>query len=67
MNAGKTLAAVSMVADFVGAPPGVLHKPCPSNVASMAVSKEPDAARAMIAFMTSPEAAPRDLRRTSHS
>ena len=44
--------------DYVGAPPGVLNKPCPSSVALLAVSKEPDAARAMIKFMISPEAAP---------
>ena len=34
--------------DYVGAPPGFLNKPCPSSVALLAVSKEPDAARAMI-------------------
>ena len=44
--------------DYVGAPPGFLNKPCPSSVALMAVSKEQDAARAMIRFMISPEAAP---------
>ncbi|HEY3639557.1 MAG TPA: substrate-binding domain-containing protein [Xanthobacteraceae bacterium] len=44
--------------DYVGAPPGFLNKPCPSSVALVAVSKEPDAARAMIGFMISPEAAP---------
>jgi molybdate transport system substrate-binding protein len=44
--------------DYVGAPPGFLNKPCPSSVALVAVSKEPDAARAMIRFMISPEAAP---------
>jgi len=53
MNADKTLAAVSMIADHVGAPPGAL----PVARALMAVSKEPDAARAVIAFMISPEAA----------
>ena len=44
--------------DFVGPLPGFLNKPCQSNVAVMTVSKEPDAARAMIKFMISPEAAP---------
>jgi molybdate transport system substrate-binding protein len=50
--------------DYVGAPPGFLNKPCPSSVALLAVSKEPDAARAMIGFMASPEAAP--LLRKTH-
>jgi molybdate transport system substrate-binding protein len=44
--------------DYVGAPPGFLNKPCPSSVAPLTVSKEQDAARAMIRFMISPEAAP---------
>jgi molybdate transport system substrate-binding protein len=44
--------------DYVGALPGFLNDPCPSSVAVMAVSKEQDAARAFIRFMTSPEAAP---------
>jgi len=44
--------------EYVGALPGFLNKPCPSSVAVMAASKAPDAARAMIKFMTSPEAAP---------
>jgi molybdate transport system substrate-binding protein len=44
--------------DYVGAPPGFLNKPCPSSVALISVSKEQDAARAMIKFMLSPEAAP---------
>ena len=44
--------------DYVGVPPGFLNKPCPSSVALISVSKEPDAARAMIRFMISPEAAP---------
>ena len=42
---------------YVGPLPGVLNKPCPSSVALLATSKEPDAARAMIRFMISPEAA----------
>jgi molybdate transport system substrate-binding protein len=44
--------------EYVGALPGFLNKPCPSSVALMAASKEQDAARAMIRFMVSPEAAP---------
>jgi molybdate transport system substrate-binding protein len=44
--------------DYVGPPPGFLNKPCPSSVAPLSVSKEQEAARAIIKFMTSPEAAP---------
>jgi molybdate transport system substrate-binding protein len=44
--------------DYVGPVPGVINKPCQSNVALLTGSKEPDAARAMIAFMASPAAAP---------
>ena len=44
--------------DYVGVPPASLNKPCPSSVALLPISKEPDAARAMIRFMISPEAAP---------
>jgi molybdate transport system substrate-binding protein len=44
--------------DYVGPVPAALNKPCPNSVALLTVSKEPDAARAMIRFMTSPEAAP---------
>jgi molybdate transport system substrate-binding protein len=51
--------------DYVGVPPGFLNKPCPSSVALMSVSKEPAAARAMIAFMISPEAGP--LLRKTHA
>jgi molybdate transport system substrate-binding protein len=50
--------------DYVGPLPGALNKPCQSNVAVMTVSKEPEAARAMIRFMVSPEAAP--LLRKTH-
>jgi len=50
--------------EYVGALPGFLNQPCPSSVALMSVSKEQDAARAMIRFMTSPEAAP--LLRKTH-
>ncbi len=50
--------------DYVGALPGFLNVPCPSSVALMAGSKEPEAARAMIKFMASPEAAP--LLRKTH-
>jgi molybdate transport system substrate-binding protein len=44
--------------DYVGPVPGFLNKPCPSSVAMTTVSREPQAARAMIKFMISPEAAP---------
>ena len=44
--------------DYAGPLPGRLNKPCPSSVALLTVSKQPEAARAMIAFMISPEAAP---------
>ena len=50
--------------DYVGPLPGPLNKPCGSSVALLTVSKEPDAARAMIRFMISPEAAP--ILRTTH-
>ena len=50
--------------EYVGPLPGFLNKPCPSSVAVLAASKEPDAARAMIRFMISPEAAP--LLRKTH-
>jgi molybdate transport system substrate-binding protein len=44
--------------DYVGPVPGDLNKPCPNSVALLSVSKQPDAARDMIRFMTSPQAAP---------
>jgi molybdate transport system substrate-binding protein len=44
--------------DYVGPVPGSLNKPCPNSVALLTVSKEPEVARAMIRFMTSPEAVP---------
>src|SRR5215468_8186723 len=44
--------------DYVGPVPGYLNKPCPNSVALLAVSKEQEAARAMLTFMVSPEAAP---------
>jgi molybdate transport system substrate-binding protein len=50
--------------DYVGPLPGFLNKPCPSSVAVLTASKEPDAARAMIRFMISPAAAP--LLRKTH-
>lgn len=50
--------------DYVGPLPGYLNKPCASSVALLKVSKEPDAARAMIKFMISAEAAP--LLRKTH-
>ena len=49
--------------DYVGPLPGFLNKPCQSNVGLLTASKKLDAARAMIRFMISPEAAPL-LRRT---
>jgi len=49
---------------YVGPLPGSLNKPCPSSVALLTVSKEPDAAREMIKFMISPPAAP--LLRKTH-
>jgi len=49
--------------DYVGPVPGSLNKPCQSNVGLLTGSEEPDAAREMIRFMVSPEAAPL-LRRT---
>ena len=50
--------------EYVGPLPGTLNKACPSSVALLTSSKEPDAARAMIKFMVSPEAAP--LLRKTH-
>ena len=44
--------------DYVGPVPAASNKPCPNSVALLTVSKEQDAARAMIKFMISPEAAP---------
>jgi molybdate transport system substrate-binding protein len=44
--------------DYVGPLPGFLNKPCLSSVGLLTNSKEPEAARAMIRFMISPEAAP---------
>ena len=49
---------------YVGPLPGSLNKPCPSSVALLTVSKQQQAARAMIKFMISPEAAP--LLRKTH-
>ena len=51
--------------DYVGPLPGSLNRPCPSSVALLTISKEPDAARAMITFMISPAAAP--LLRKTHA
>ena len=50
--------------DFVGPVPAPLNKPCQSNVGVTTASKEQSAARAFIAFMISPEAAP--LLRKTH-
>jgi len=43
--------------EYVGPLPDFLNDPCSSSVALLTVSKEPEAARAMIRFMVSPEAA----------
>ncbi len=43
--------------DYIGPVPAPLNKPCQTNVGLVTTSKEPDAARAMIKFMISPEAA----------
>ena len=51
--------------DYVGPVPAPLNKPCQSNVGLATTSKEPDAARAMIRFMISPDAAP--LLRKTHA
>ena len=51
--------------DFVGPVPAPLNKPCQSNVGLTTNSKEPDAARALIRFMISPDAAP--LLRKTHA
>jgi molybdate transport system substrate-binding protein len=50
--------------DYVGPLPGYLNKPCSSSVALLTTSKNADAARAMIKFMVSKEAAP--LLRKTH-
>jgi molybdate transport system substrate-binding protein len=44
--------------DYVGQVPGALNKPCTTAVGLMTVSKQQDAARRLIQFMLSPEAAP---------
>jgi len=49
--------------DYVGPVPGFLNTPCQSDVGLLTASQEPDAAREMIEYMISPEAAPL-LRRT---
>ena len=49
--------------DYVGPVPGPLNKPCPFSVALSTGAREPQAAREMIRFMSSPEAAPL-IRRT---
>jgi len=51
--------------DFVGPLPAPLNKPCQSDVGLVTNSKEPDAARALIRFMISAEAAP--LIRKTHA
>ena len=49
--------------DYVGPVPGDPNLPCQSDVGVLTASREPEAAREMIEFMVSPEAAP-ILRRT---
>lgn len=49
---------------YVGPLPGFLNKPCGSSVGVLTASKQQDAAREMIRFMVSPEAAP--LLRKTH-
>jgi molybdate transport system substrate-binding protein len=44
--------------EYVGELPGNLNKPCPSSVALLSASKQPEAARELIKFMVSPQAAP---------
>jgi molybdate transport system substrate-binding protein len=44
--------------DFVGPVPGHLNLPCPNSVGLLTVSKEREAAQALIKFMISPAAAP---------
>jgi molybdate transport system substrate-binding protein len=44
--------------DFVGPLPGAVNIPCPNSVGVLTVSKQRDAAQAMIKFMISPAAAP---------
>jgi molybdate transport system substrate-binding protein len=51
--------------DYVGPVPAPLNKPCQSNVGMTTTTKEPDAARALIRFMTSADAAP--LLRKTHA
>ena len=50
--------------DYVGPLPGFLNKPCGSSVGVVTTSKQQDAAREMVRFMISPEAAP--LLRKTH-
>ncbi len=50
--------------DYVGPVPGALNKPCPSSIALLTISKQPEVARALLSFMLSPEAAP--LLRKTH-
>ena len=44
--------------DYVGPVPGAVNKPCPNSVAVLRVSKEQDAARAMVRYMVSADAMP---------
>jgi ABC-type molybdate transport system substrate-binding protein len=51
--------------DFVGPIPAPLNQPCQSNLGLATTSKEPEAARALIRFASSPAAAP--LLRKTHA
>jgi len=50
--------------DYVGPVPGALNKGCTTSVGLLSTSKQPDAARALMQFMLSPEAEP--LLRKTH-
>ena len=54
LNVSKPVAGT----DYVGNLPGDLHEYVVFAIAIMAVSKEQEAARALIRFVTSPEAGP---------
>ena len=54
LNVSKPVAGT----DYVGNLPGDLHEYVVFEIAVMTISKEQEAARALIRFVTSPEAAP---------
>jgi molybdate transport system substrate-binding protein len=51
--------------DYVGPLPGAMNKPCVFSAAVVTTSKQPDAARALLRYMTSAEAAP--ILRSTHA